>query len=202
MKAEDLLQAMNDIDTKYVAEAQPWTAPVKKLHHPVWAAAAAVMLCLGLGAGAAVMLHSPAVQPGAEGGVTTELSSSQEAGGAISELDVNLEFAQLTPEEYSEKFITFLNEYQEVAVAPRQPGVRRHLRRRAPDRGGNRGNLGRHPALGRNHLHESHRPLRPGRDAGGGGGQRLHRRAGEPPLTWGRKAPARTLPRGPTSCSL
>ena len=64
MKAEDLLQAMNDIDTKYVAEAQPWTAPVKKLHHPVWAAAAAVMLCLGLGAGAAVMLHSPAVQPG------------------------------------------------------------------------------------------------------------------------------------------
>ena len=36
MKAEDLLQAMNDIDTKYVAEAQPWTAPVKKLHHPVW----------------------------------------------------------------------------------------------------------------------------------------------------------------------
>ena len=118
MKAEDLLQAMNDIDTKYVAEAQPWTAPVKKLHHPVWAAAAAVMLCLGLGAGAAVMLHSPAVQPGAEGGVTTELSSSQEAGGAISELDVNLEFEQLTPEEYSEKFITFLNEYQEVAVAP------------------------------------------------------------------------------------
>ena len=118
MKAKDLLQAMNDIDTKYVAEAQPWTAPVKKLHHPVWAAAAAVMLCLGLGAGAAVMLHSPAVQPGAEGGVTTELSSSQEAGGAISELDVNLEFAQLTPEEYSEKFITFLNEYQEVAVAP------------------------------------------------------------------------------------
>lgn len=118
MKAEDLLQAMNDIDTKYVAEAQPWTAPVKKLHHPVWAAAAAVTLCLGLGAGAAVMLHSPAVQPGAEGGVTTELSSSQEAGGAISELDVNLEFAQLTPEEYSEKFITFLNEYQEVAVAP------------------------------------------------------------------------------------
>ena len=56
MKAEDLLQAMNDIDTKYVAEAQPWTAPVKKLHHPVWAAAAAVMLCLGLGAGAAVLL--------------------------------------------------------------------------------------------------------------------------------------------------
>lgn len=142
MKAEDLLQAMNDIDTKYVAEAQPWTAPVKKLHHPVWAAAAAVMLCLGLGAGAAVMLHSPAVQPGAEGGVTTELSSSQEAGGAISELDVNLEFAQLTPEEYSEKFITFLNEYQEVAVAPGQPGVRRHLRRRAPDWGGNSGNLG------------------------------------------------------------
>ena len=91
MKAEDLLQAMNDIDTKYVAEAQPWTAPVKKLHHPVWAAAAAVMLCLGLGAGAAVMLHSPAVQPGAEGGVTTELSSSQEAGGAR----VTLEFEQL-----------------------------------------------------------------------------------------------------------
>ena len=91
MKAEDLLQAMNDIDTKYVAEAQPWTAPVKKLHHPVWAAAAAVMLCLGLGAGAAVMLHSPAVQPGAEGGGPPGLLSSQEAGGAR----VTLEFEQL-----------------------------------------------------------------------------------------------------------
>lgn len=118
MKAKDLLQAMNGIDAKYVAEAQPWTAPVKKLRHPVWAAAAAVALCLGLGAGAAVLLHSPAVQPGAEGGVTTELSSSQEAGAAISELDVNLEFEQLTPEEYSEKFIAFLNTFQEDVVAP------------------------------------------------------------------------------------
>ena len=105
MKAEDLLQAMNDIDTKYVAEAQPWTAPVKKLHHPVWAAAAAVMLCLGLGAGAAVMLHSPAVQPGAEGGVTTELSSSQEAGGA----SVTLEFEHLAAGE--EKIAPFAGTY-------------------------------------------------------------------------------------------
>lgn len=105
MKAEDLLQAMNDIDTKYVAEAQPWTAPVKKLHHPVWAAAAAVMLCLGLGAGAAVLLHSPAVQPGAEGGVTTELSSSQEAGGA----SVTLEFEHLAAGE--EKIAPFAGTY-------------------------------------------------------------------------------------------
>lgn len=105
MKAEDLLQAMNDIDTKYVAEAQPWTAPVKKLHHPVWAAAAAVMLCLGLGAGAAVLLHSPAVQPGAEGGVTTELASEDFWVSMVSDPDyfvelhaADLDFAQLSPE--------------------------------------------------------------------------------------------------------
>ena len=52
MNAKDLLRAMSDIDPKYVREAQPWAAPVKKLTHPVWAAAAALVLCLGLGAGA------------------------------------------------------------------------------------------------------------------------------------------------------
>lgn len=115
MKAEDLLQAMNDIDTKYVAEAQPWTAPVKKLHHPVWAAAAAVMLCLGLGAGAAVMLHSPAVQPGAEGGVTPELSSSQEAGAAR----VTLEFEHLAAGE--EKIAPFAATYGPAYAAAHTP---------------------------------------------------------------------------------
>lgn len=121
MKAEDLLQAMNDIDTKYVAEAQPWTAPVKKLHHPVWAAAAAVMLCLGLGAGAAVMLHSPAVQPGAEGGVTTELSSSQEAGGA----SVTLEFEHLAAgeEKIAPFAATYGPAYAEASAAGEDGGV-------------------------------------------------------------------------------
>lgn len=121
MKAEDLLQAMNDIDTKYVAEAQPWTAPVKKLHHPVWAAAAAVMLCLGLGAGAAVLLHSPAVQPGAEGGVTTELSSSQEAGGAR----VTLEFEHLAAgeEKIAPFAATYGPAYAEASAAGEDGGI-------------------------------------------------------------------------------
>lgn len=121
MKAEDLLQAMNDIDTKYVAEAQPWTAPVKKLHHPVWAAAAAVMLCLGLGAGAAVMLHSPAVQPGAEGGVTTELSSSQEAGAAR----VTLEFEHLAAgeEKIAPFAATYGPAYAEASAAGEDGGI-------------------------------------------------------------------------------
>ena len=116
MKAKDLLQAMNDIDAKYVAEAQPWTAPVKKLRHPVWAAAAAVALCLGLGAGAAVLLHSPAVQPGAEGGVTTELSSSQEAGAA----SITLEFEQLAAGE--EKIAPFAGTYGPAYAEASAPG--------------------------------------------------------------------------------
>ena len=132
MKAEDLLQAMNDIDTKYVAEAQPWTAPVKKLHHPVWAAAAAVMLCLGLGAGAAVMLHSPAVQPGAEGGVTTALASEDfwvsmvsDPGFFAEHAAVNLEFEQLAAgeEKIAPFAATYGPAYAEASAAGKDGGI-------------------------------------------------------------------------------
>lgn len=132
MKAEDLLQAMNDIDTKYVAEAQPWTAPVKKLHHPVWAAAAAVMLCLGLGAGAAVMLHSPAVQPGAEGGVTTALASEDfwvsmvsDPGFFAEHAAVNLEFEQLAAgeEKIAPFAATYGPAYAEASAAGEDGGI-------------------------------------------------------------------------------
>lgn len=132
MKAKDLLQAMNDIDTKYVAEAQPWTAPVKKLHHPVWAAAAAVMLCLGLGAGAAVMLHSPAVQPGAEGGVTTALASEDfwvsmvsDPGFFAEHAAVNLEFEQLAAgeEKIAPFAATYGPAYAEASAAGEDGGI-------------------------------------------------------------------------------
>lgn len=132
MKAEDLLQAINDIDTKYVAEAQPWTAPVKKLHHPVWAAAAAVMLCLGLGAGAAVMLHSPAVQPGAEGGVTTALASEDfwvsmvsDPGFFAEHAAVNLEFEQLAAgeEKIAPFAATYGPAYAEASAAGEDGGI-------------------------------------------------------------------------------
>ena len=49
MNGKDLMQALNDIDERYIEEALPWSAAVKKERHPVWALAAGLALCLGLG---------------------------------------------------------------------------------------------------------------------------------------------------------
>lgn len=50
MTAKDLLTALNDIDPKLLEDVEPWgTAPKTIRRHPVWAVAAALALCLGIG---------------------------------------------------------------------------------------------------------------------------------------------------------
>ena len=47
MNGKDLMQALNDIDERYIEEALPWSAAVKKERHPVWALAAGLACLLG-----------------------------------------------------------------------------------------------------------------------------------------------------------
>lgn len=50
MTAKDLLTALNDIDPKLLEDVEPWGAAPKTIRrHPVWAVAAALALCLGIG---------------------------------------------------------------------------------------------------------------------------------------------------------
>lgn len=50
MIAKDLLTALNDIDPKLLEDVEPWGAAPKTIRrHPVWAVAAALALCLGIG---------------------------------------------------------------------------------------------------------------------------------------------------------
>lgn len=67
MNGKDLMQALNDIDERYIEEALPWSAAVKKERHPVWALAAGLALCLGLGAGAALLFGGPLLTSGDPG---------------------------------------------------------------------------------------------------------------------------------------
>lgn len=76
MNGKDLMQALNDIDERYIEEALPWSAAVKKERHPVWALAAGLALCLGLGAGAALLFGGPLLTSGDPGPETTTLENA------------------------------------------------------------------------------------------------------------------------------
>lgn len=97
MNGKDLMQALNDIDEQYIEEALPWSAAVKKERHPVWALAAGLVLCLGLGAGAALLFGGPLLTSGDPGPEVTTLENA--AGEARAEQEApevpipHLEFA-------------------------------------------------------------------------------------------------------------
>lgn len=97
MNGKDLMQALNDIDERYIEEALPWSAAVKKERHPVWALAAGLALCLGLGAGAALLFGGPLLTSGDPGPEVTTLENA--AGEARAEQEApevpipDLEFA-------------------------------------------------------------------------------------------------------------
>lgn len=97
MNGKDLMQALNDIDERYIEEALPWSAAVKKERHPVWALAAGLALCLGLGAGAALLFGGPLLTSGDPGPEVTTLENA--AGEARAEQEApevpipRLEFA-------------------------------------------------------------------------------------------------------------
>ena len=76
MNGKDLMQALNDIDERYIEEALPWSAAVKKERHPVWALAAGLALCLGLGTGAALLFGGPLLTSGDPGPETTTLENA------------------------------------------------------------------------------------------------------------------------------
>lgn len=76
MNGKDLMQALNDIDERYIEEALPWSAAVKKERHPVWALAAGLALCLGLGAGAALLFGGPLLTSGDPGPEVTTLENA------------------------------------------------------------------------------------------------------------------------------
>ena len=97
MNGKDLMQALNDIDERYIEEALPWSAAVKKERHPVWALAAGLALCLGLGAGAALLFGGPLLTSGDPGPEAATLENA--AGEARAEQEApevpipRLEFA-------------------------------------------------------------------------------------------------------------
>ena len=76
MNGKDLMQALNDIDERYIEESLPWSAAVKKERHPVWALAAGLALCLGLGAGAALVFGGPLLTSGDPGPEVTTLENA------------------------------------------------------------------------------------------------------------------------------
>lgn len=76
MNGKDLMQALNDIDERYIEEALPWSAAVKKERHPVWALAAGLTLCLGLGTGAALLFGGPLLTSGDPGPEVTTLENA------------------------------------------------------------------------------------------------------------------------------
>ena len=76
MNGKDLMQALSDIDGQYIEEALPWSAAVKKERHPVWALAAGLALCLGLGAGAALLFGGPLLTSGDPGPEVTTLENA------------------------------------------------------------------------------------------------------------------------------
>lgn len=99
MNGKDLMQALNDIDERYIEEALPWSAAVKKERHPVWALAAGLALCLGLGAGAALLFGGPLLTSGDPGPEVTTLENAANGEARAAEQEApevpipHLEFA-------------------------------------------------------------------------------------------------------------
>lgn len=77
MIAKDLLTALNDIDPKLLEDVEPWGAAPKTIRrHPVWAVAAALALCLGIGT-AVVLLTGQLSLVSPEGGTAVMEDSAQ-----------------------------------------------------------------------------------------------------------------------------
>ena len=99
MNGKDLMQALNDIDERYIEEALPWSAAVKKERHPVWALAAGLALCLGLGASAALLFGGPLLTSGDPGPEVTTLENAANGEARAAEQEApevpipHLEFA-------------------------------------------------------------------------------------------------------------
>lgn len=136
MNGKDLMQALNDIDERYIEEALPWSAAVKKERHPVWALAAGLALCLGLGAGAALLFGGPLLTSGDPGPEVTTLENAATGEARAAEQEApevpipHLEFAvndtgigQGTGGVYAEGVIQRALTLDELSSLREQPGL-------------------------------------------------------------------------------
>ena len=87
MNARDLLTALNDIDPKLLEDTLPWGAPVQKSRRPVWAVAAAIVLCVGLVGGVVLSQNYVSQLANDATGPTQGLTELQYAQGNTEELD-------------------------------------------------------------------------------------------------------------------
>ena len=109
MNARDLLTALNDIDPKLLEDTLPWGAPVQKSRRPVWAVAAAIVLCVGLVGGVVLSQNYVPQLANDATGLTQGLTELQYAQGNTEELDqanlrtdvTGLPTYTMTPEELS-----------------------------------------------------------------------------------------------------
>lgn len=109
MNARDLLTALNDIDPKLLEDTLPWGAPVQKSRRPVWAVAAAIVLCVGLVGGVVLSRNYVPQLANDATGPTQGLTELQYAQGNTEELDqanlrtdlTGLPTYTMTPEELS-----------------------------------------------------------------------------------------------------
>ena len=109
MNARDLLTALNDIDPKLLEDTLPWGAPVQKSRRPVWAVAAAIVLCVGLVGGVVLSQNYVPQLANDATGPTQGLTELQYAQGNTEKLDqanlrtdlTGLPTYTMTPEELS-----------------------------------------------------------------------------------------------------
>lgn len=109
MNARDLLTALNDIDPKLLEDTLPWGAPVQKSRRPVWAVAAAIVLCVGLVGGVVLSQNYVPQLANDATGLTQGLTELQYAQGNTEKLDqanlrtdlTGLPTYTMTPEELS-----------------------------------------------------------------------------------------------------
>ena len=102
MIAKDLLTALNDIDPKLLEDVEPWGAAPKTIRrHPVWAVAAALALCLGIGT-AVVLLTGQLSLVSPEGGtaVMEDSSVEQEGSTAVREDVPDIQYEEVSSEDW------------------------------------------------------------------------------------------------------
>lgn len=102
MIAKDLLTALNDIDPKLLEDVEPWGAAPKTIRrHPVWAVAAALALCLGIGT-AVVLLTGQLSLVSPEGSmmVAEDSSVEQEGSTAVREDVPDIQYEEVSSEDW------------------------------------------------------------------------------------------------------
>lgn len=127
MTGKDILLALNDVDSQYIQEALPWAAAVPRRRHPVWALAAGLVVCLGLGVGAS-LLWGARVSPDVPGGTSTGEAGASEGEEAPPVPD--LDFAENDTGEMAETGVLYTEDFQprdltleELAYFRGQPGL-------------------------------------------------------------------------------